>query len=221
MLGGIYEFKPFDNFGKYGFLGYSRAGVAFDSGIRYANKRRGLVRGRSVYRNIFIILEPSILPIASPALPLTADVILIAASGALVPNATIVRPMTICGMPNQLGWIDCLILWLLFIVFFVYLIILSKKGKGAMLELEENNSDTQDSQENKNEKKSVTIVKMLGIEGNRGNKRRCAEYEQYVEYVATHDITYSQVGFALLRRRHRGDQFGQRSAERNYRQTYR
>ena len=46
-------------------------------------------------RKIFRTLEPSTLPMASPALSFTADVILIAASGALVPNATIVKPMTI------------------------------------------------------------------------------------------------------------------------------
>ena len=53
-----------------------------------------------------MIFDPKTLPIASPALPFIADVILIAASGALVPNATIVRPMTICGMPNFLAIMD-------------------------------------------------------------------------------------------------------------------
>ena len=40
------------------------------------------------------------LPMVIPAFPVVAAVILTAASGALVPIATMVRPMTSCGIPN-------------------------------------------------------------------------------------------------------------------------
>ena len=49
---------------------------------------------------IFKILLPTTFPTVMPALPFKAAVILTAASGALVPMATIVRPITNCGMPN-------------------------------------------------------------------------------------------------------------------------
>ena len=43
---------------------------------------------------IFIMLLPTTFPIEIPAFPLSAAVILTAASGALVPIATMVRPTT-------------------------------------------------------------------------------------------------------------------------------
>ena len=46
------------------------------------------------------MLLPTIFPIVISALPPTDDEILTAASGALVPMATIVSPITICGIPN-------------------------------------------------------------------------------------------------------------------------
>ena len=49
------------------------------------------------------ILLPTILPMVISALPLTAAAILTAASGALVPIATIVRPITSCGMPKRMA----------------------------------------------------------------------------------------------------------------------
>ncbi len=49
---------------------------------------------------IFSRLLPRMLPIAMPVVPANAAEMLIAASGALVPNATMVSPMTICGIWN-------------------------------------------------------------------------------------------------------------------------
>ena len=54
-------------------------------------------------RNIFRILLPRTLPIEISALPEIAPVILTAASGALVPIATIVRPMISSEIPNFLA----------------------------------------------------------------------------------------------------------------------
>ena len=51
-------------------------------------------------RRTLRMLLPTTLLTASSALPLIPAVILMAASGALVPKATIVRPITICGMPS-------------------------------------------------------------------------------------------------------------------------
>ena len=50
---------------------------------------------------IFIILLPTTFPTVIPSFPFRAEVILTAASGALVPMATIVRPITSCGMPSR------------------------------------------------------------------------------------------------------------------------
>ena len=50
--------------------------------------------------NTFNMLLPTMLPIVMSALPLAAAVILTAASGALVPMATIVKPIISCGIPN-------------------------------------------------------------------------------------------------------------------------
>ena len=47
-----------------------------------------------------MILLPTTFPIVISALPRSAAEILTAASGMLVPMATIVSPMTICGIPN-------------------------------------------------------------------------------------------------------------------------
>ena len=47
----------------------------------------------------FKILDPMTFPMVIPALPLRAAVILTAASGKLVPIATMVKPMTNCGIP--------------------------------------------------------------------------------------------------------------------------
>ena len=52
---------------------------------------------------IFKILLPTILPIVISALPFIAAAMLTAASGALVPIATIVRPTTSCGMPKRVA----------------------------------------------------------------------------------------------------------------------
>ena len=49
---------------------------------------------------MFRILLPTTLPTVISAFPRSAAVMLTAASGALVPMATIVRPMTSCGIPN-------------------------------------------------------------------------------------------------------------------------
>ena len=45
-------------------------------------------------------------PTVIPTFPLNAAEILTAASGALVPQATIVSPITICGIPNFAAIID-------------------------------------------------------------------------------------------------------------------
>ena len=50
--------------------------------------------------NTFKMLLPTIFPIVMSALPFIAAVILTAASGALVPIATIVKPTISCGIPN-------------------------------------------------------------------------------------------------------------------------
>ena len=58
------------------------------------------------------IFDPTALPIDISALPFNAAVILTAASGAEVPNATMVRPIIKDGIPNafaisstdSLGW---------------------------------------------------------------------------------------------------------------------
>ena len=50
--------------------------------------------------NIFKILLPTIFPIVIPALLSNAAVMLTAASGKLVPMATIVSPITSCGIPS-------------------------------------------------------------------------------------------------------------------------
>ncbi len=50
--------------------------------------------------NMFKILLPKTFPTVISALPFNAAVILTAVSGALVPIATIVRPITSCGIPN-------------------------------------------------------------------------------------------------------------------------
>ena len=49
---------------------------------------------------IFSILLPTILPTVIPALPFIPAVMLTAASGSDVPIATIVSPITSCGIPN-------------------------------------------------------------------------------------------------------------------------
>ena len=49
---------------------------------------------------ILRMLLPTILPIVIPALLLSAAVMLTAASGILVPIATIVSPITSCGIPS-------------------------------------------------------------------------------------------------------------------------
>ena len=48
----------------------------------------------------FTIFEPTTFPMAIPSTPWIAEVTLTASSGRLVPNETIVRPMTIEGMWN-------------------------------------------------------------------------------------------------------------------------
>ena len=48
--------------------------------------------------HILNILLPMTLPMEIPAFPFATDVILMAASGALVPKATMVRPITNCGI---------------------------------------------------------------------------------------------------------------------------
>ena len=50
---------------------------------------------------IFRILLPTMFPMVISAFPLTAAVMLTAASGALVPMATMVSPMTSCDMPSR------------------------------------------------------------------------------------------------------------------------
>ena len=50
--------------------------------------------------SILSMLLPTILPMVISALPFRAAEMLTAASGELVPIATIVRPITSCGMPN-------------------------------------------------------------------------------------------------------------------------
>ncbi|EJW96599.1 hypothetical protein EVA_15296 [gut metagenome] len=56
---------------------------------------RGVIKdARPKMTRIFIMLLPTILPIVISALPFKAAAILTAASGALVPIATIVKPMT-------------------------------------------------------------------------------------------------------------------------------
>ena len=50
---------------------------------------------------IFKILLPTIFPMVISAFPFSAAVVLTAASGALVPMATIVRPITSCGTPKR------------------------------------------------------------------------------------------------------------------------
>lgn len=57
--------------------------------------------------NIFKILLPTIFPIVIPALLSNAAVILTAASSKLVPMATIVSPITSCGIPS---FLQCLLL---------------------------------------------------------------------------------------------------------------
>ena len=52
---------------------------------------------------ILRMLLPTILPIVIPALLLSAAVMLTAASGILVPIATIVSPITSCGIPSFLA----------------------------------------------------------------------------------------------------------------------
>ena len=49
---------------------------------------------------MFKILLPRMFPMVMPALSFNAAVMLTAASGALVPIATIVSPITSCGIPN-------------------------------------------------------------------------------------------------------------------------
>ncbi len=49
---------------------------------------------------IFKILLPTTFPMVMPAFPLSAAEMLTAASGALVPIATMVSPTTSCGIPN-------------------------------------------------------------------------------------------------------------------------
>ena len=49
---------------------------------------------------IFKILLPTIFPMAIPAFPFIDALILTAASGVLVPMATIVSPTTNCGIPS-------------------------------------------------------------------------------------------------------------------------
>ena len=51
----------------------------------------------------FIILLPTTLPIVISALPLSAAAKLTAASGALVPIATMVKPITSWGMPKRVA----------------------------------------------------------------------------------------------------------------------
>lgn len=55
---------------------------------------------------ILKILEPSIFPIDISLLPLIADIILTASSGALVPIDTIVKPTMIDGIPIFLDKVD-------------------------------------------------------------------------------------------------------------------
>ena len=57
---------------------------------------------------IFRILLPKTLPMVISALPFIAAEILTAASGMLVPIATIVRPITSCGIPNMSAILDAL-----------------------------------------------------------------------------------------------------------------
>ena len=49
---------------------------------------------------MFMILLPTMLPMVMSAFPEMAALMLTAASGALVPIATTVSPITICGTPN-------------------------------------------------------------------------------------------------------------------------
>ena len=49
----------------------------------------------------FAMLEPTTLPTARPVCPLNAEPTLTASSGALVPNATTVRPTTMGDRPNR------------------------------------------------------------------------------------------------------------------------
>lgn len=57
-------------------------------------------------RKTLSILLPITLPTAIPALFWNAEFILIAASGALVPKATIVRPITISGTLSFVAILD-------------------------------------------------------------------------------------------------------------------
>ena len=68
--------------------------------VERANKSGVITEAQPKMTKMFIILLPTTLPIVISALPFKEAAMLTAASGALVPMATIVRPITSCGMPN-------------------------------------------------------------------------------------------------------------------------
>ena len=75
-------------------------GISFESVERPTPK--GITRAvQPVIISILKIFEPTTLPMAIPELPLSAETMLITSSGAEVPKATIVRPITRSLTPQR------------------------------------------------------------------------------------------------------------------------